>query len=138
MSRDHDQSDNSPSDGSQSDYEKGQQTRVNVLGQQHVDQALANADQLDQKFQTFITEVAWGKLWSDETISQRERSMLVIAILAALGHHEELKLHLKASRNTGASVADIEQVLMHVAVYAGVPAANSAFKLAKQVFNDGN
>ena len=89
---------------------------------------------LDAGFQAYITEAAWGAVWSDPAISKRERSMITLAILAALGHHEEFVLHLRATRNTGASMEDIRAVLMHVSVYAGVPAANTAFRIAKGVY----
>ena len=118
------------------DFQKGLKTRRSVLGDDHVDRAIAAQTDLDDEFQQFITEVAWGKLWSDEGLTKRERSLLVIALLAAQGNESELALHLKATSNTGASLRDIKQVLMHVAVYSGVPAANSAFRIAKEVFKD--
>ena len=108
--------------------------RRSVLGDAHVDRASAAITQIDQEFQTFITEGAWGSVWSSDAISKRERSMITIALLAALGHHEEVAMHVRATKNTGASISDIREALMHVAVYAGVPAANVAFKIAKQVY----
>jgi 4-carboxymuconolactone decarboxylase len=107
-------------------------TRRAVLGHKHVDAATAAITDLDRDFQTFITEGAWGSVWSRPGISKRERSMLTIALLAALGHHEEVAMHVRATRNTGASLDDIREALLHVAVYAGVPAANSAFKVVKK------
>jgi 4-carboxymuconolactone decarboxylase len=83
-----------------------------------------------------ITEGAWGTVWSRPTISKRERSMITIALLAALGHDEEIAMHVRATANTGASREDICDALLHVAIYAGVPAANRAFKIAKHVFDD--
>lgn len=118
----------------QSDFENGLQTRKQVLGESYVENALGQANELDEEFQQFITETAWGKVWGSDAITLRERSMLVVAILAALGHEKELSLHLNACRNTGATAEDIREVLMHVAVYAGVPAANRAFKIAREVF----
>jgi 4-carboxymuconolactone decarboxylase len=113
-------------------YKQGLATRRSVLGDKHVDAATAAITDFDADFQTFITESAWGSLWSRPNISKRERSMITIALLAALGHHEEVAMHIRAARNTGASLADIREALLHVAVYAGVPAANAAFKVAKK------
>lgn len=115
-------------------YETGARTRRSVLGDAHVDRSEKNRTAFDAEFVTLITETAWGSVWSRETISKRERSMLTLAILASLGHHEEFVLHLKGTRNTGATMEDIKDVLLHVAVYAGVPAANTAFRIAKQVY----
>jgi len=111
----------------------GLQTRRAVLGEAHVDRANAAITDLDRDFQTLITESAWGTVWHDETITARERSMLTIALLAALGHSDELAMHIKAAKNTGARLEDIREALLHVAIYAGVPAANTAFKIAKRV-----
>ena len=110
----------------------GETVRRSVLGDAHVDRAKANTTPFDQPFQDFITDTAWGRLWSRPEWSPRERSMVTIALLAALGHTEELAMHVRATKNTGASEADIREALMHVAVYAGVPAANIAFKIAKE------
>ena len=111
-------------------------TRRAVLGDAHVDRAQANATAFDADFQAFITEGAWGSVWSRPGISRRERSMITIALLAALGHEEEVAMHVRASANTGASIDDVKEALLHVAVYAGVPAANRAFKVAKQAFRE--
>jgi 4-carboxymuconolactone decarboxylase len=102
-----------------------------VLGDAHVDRAEANKTSFDAPFQRFITETAWGTLWASDTLDRPTRSLVTIAILAALGRQEELALHLRASANTGATPEAIREALMHVAVYAGVPAANSAIALAK-------
>lgn len=115
-------------------YENGSKTRRSVLGDAHVNRSEANRTEFDRDFVELITETAWGNVWSRETITKRERSMITLAILASLGHHEEFVLHLKATANTGASVEDVKEALMHVAVYAGVPAANTAFRIAKQVY----
>ena len=119
-------------------FDLGMKTRRSVLGNAHVDRAEANKTEFDVDFQTFITEGAWGSVWSRETISRRERSMITIALLAALGHHDEVAMHVRATANTGASIEDIKEALMHVAVYAGVPAANVAFKIAKQTYAEMN
>jgi 4-carboxymuconolactone decarboxylase len=115
-------------------FEVGLATRRAVLGGAHVDRATAAMTDFDEPFQTFITEGAWGAVWSRPHLSKRERSIVTIALLAALGHHEEVALHARASANTGASAEDIREALLHVAVYAGVPAANTAFRIVKKVF----
>lgn len=113
-------------------YERGMATRRAVLGNAHVDAATARKTPFDDDFQSFITEGAWGSVWSRPGLSKRERSMITIALLAALGHDEEVAMHVRASANTGCSPDDIKEALMHVAVYAGVPAANRAFRIAKE------
>jgi len=115
-------------------YAQGMATRRSVLGERYVDAAVANTDPFTDDFQRLITESAWGTVWSRDTISKRERSMLTIALLAALGHHDEVAMHVRATRNTGASMDDIKEALLHVAIYAGVPAANHAFKIAKAAY----
>ncbi|MEO9228031.1 MAG: 4-carboxymuconolactone decarboxylase [Devosia sp.] len=112
-------------------YERGMAVRRSVLGDQHVDRASAQATSFDGDFQTFITEGAWGSVWSRPGLTHRERSIVTLALLAALGHDEEFAMHVRATANTGASADDIKEALLHVAVYAGVPAANRAFKIAK-------
>jgi len=112
-------------------YTEGMKTRRAVLGDAHVDRAVAATTAFDADFQTFITEGAWGSVWSRPGLTPRERSMITLALLAALGHHEEFAMHVRATANTGATVDDIKEALLHVAVYAGVPAANHAMKLAK-------
>ena len=113
-------------------YRLGMKTRRGVLGDAHVDRAEARKTAFDADFQALIAESAWGSVWSRPGITHRERSMITLALLAALGHHEEFVLHLRATANTGASEDDIREVLLHVAIYAGVPAANTAFRIAKQ------
>ncbi len=115
-------------------YEEGLAVRRSVLGEDHVTRATAGVTAFDADFQRFITEGAWGSVWSRPNFTKRERSIVTLSLLAALGHHEELALHLRATRNTGASSEDIAEAMLHVAVYAGVPAANSAIRIAKQVF----
>jgi len=115
-------------------YEQGMNTRRRILGQAHVTRAEAAKTGFDEAFQTLITETAWGNLWSRDAISDRERSMLTIALLAALGNTEELALHIRATANTGASRADVIEALLHVAVYAGVPRANTAIGIAKETY----
>ena len=115
-------------------HRQGMTTRREVLGGAHVDRALAQTDAFDAPFQELITEAAWGHVWSRPDWTRRERSLVTIALLAGLGHDEELAMHLRATARTGASRGDVCEALMHVAVYAGVPAANRAIKIAKQVF----
>ena len=117
----------------ESPLDTGMRVRRAVLGDAHVDRAEAATTPFDAPFQRFITETAWGTLWADDTLDPRTRSLLTIAILAALGRHEELALHLRATTNTGATPEEVRAALMHVAVYAGVPAANSAFAAAKTI-----
>lgn len=116
--------------------QKGMATRRSVLGDAHVDKAEASKTSFDDPFQTMITEGAWGTLWADDTIAKRERSMLTLALLAATGNFEEIPMHIRATANTGASPQDVLQAFMHVAVYAGVPKANHAIKLAKQTYKE--
>ena len=114
----------------------GMQVRRAVLGDSHVDKAEACKSEFDEPLQTMITEGAWGTLWVDDTITRRERSMLTLALLAATKNYEEIPMHIRACANTGASKADIMQAFLHAAVYAGVPCANHAVKLAKQTFEE--
>ena len=115
---------------------KGMQTRRSVLGDKHVDNAEANKTDFDKDFQEYITTNAWASVWSRPGLTKRERSLLTIAILTALGYEEELAMHVRATRNTGATADDIKEVLMHTAVYAGIPAANGAFKIVKKVLSE--
>jgi 4-carboxymuconolactone decarboxylase len=108
----------------------GMQTRREVLGDDHVDRAVAATTEFTADFQDFITRYAWGEIWNRPILSRPERSMITIAILAALGRDEELGLHVKAGIRNGLTSADIREVLLQVAVYAGVPAANRAFAVA--------
>ena len=118
-------------------HKTGTRVRREVLGDAHVDRAAAAATPFDAPFQRFITETAWGTLWAGDGIDRRTRSLITIAILAALGRQEELALHLRATQNTGATVDEVREALLHVAVYAGVPAANAAFALAKSILFEG-
>src|SRR5690349_24993175 len=116
-------------------YELGMKVRKEVLGAEHVEQALALTTEFDADFQRFITEMAWGSVWARPDLDRRTRSLVTIAILAALGR-EELAVHLRASRNIGVDPHEVAEVLLHVAVYAGVPAANAAFSVAKKEFDE--
>lgn len=113
-------------------FRAGMATRRQVLGDAHVDRASAEQTPFDAAFQRLITEGAWGSVWSRPELTKRERSLITIALLAGLGHQEELAMHVRATRNTGASAEDIREALLHVAIYAGVPAANTAIKTVKK------
>lgn len=115
-------------------YERGMEVRRRVLGDAHVDRAEAQKSDFDAPFQTMITEGAWGTVWASDGISLRERSMLTLALLAATGNFEEIPMHVRATARTGASERDVLEAFQHVAVYAGVPRANHAIKLAKEIF----
>ena len=115
-------------------FDQGMKTRREVLGDAHVDRAEAAKSEFDLPFQGLITEGAWGTVWSSDKISRRESSMLTIALLAATGNFEEIPMHIRATARTGASKDDVAEALQHVAIYAGVPKANHALKLAKQTF----
>lgn len=115
-------------------HEKGMQTRRTVLGDAHVDRAEANKSPLDAPFQDLITEGAWGTVWASDAISLRERSMLTLALLAAMGNFDEIPMHIRATARTGATKRDVMEAFQHVAIYAGVPRANHAIKLAKQTY----
>ncbi|EJM99506.1 4-carboxymuconolactone decarboxylase [Phyllobacterium sp. YR531] len=117
-------------------YNKGMETRRSVLGDRHVDKAEASKTEFDVPFQDLITEAAWGHVWSRPQWTKRERSIVTIALLAALGQDEELTMHIRATINTGATKEDVREALLHVAIYAGVPAANHAIKLTKQVYEE--
>ena len=115
-------------------YAVGMKTRRAVLGDTHVDRAEAARTSLDDAFQSLITETAWGTVWASDAISLRERSMLTLALLAATGNFDEIPMHIRATARTGASEQDVVEAFQHVAIYAGVPKANHALKLAKETF----
>jgi 4-carboxymuconolactone decarboxylase len=115
-------------------FDKGMEVRRRVLGDAHVDRAEAAKTAFDAPFQTLITEGAWGTVWASDGISLRERSMLTLALLAATGNFEEIPMHIRATARTGASKRDVLEAFQHVAIYAGVPRANHALKLAKATY----
>ncbi len=115
-------------------YETGMSVRRSVLGDAHVDRAEAARTDFDTPFQALITRSAWGTVWASDAISRRERSMLTLALLAATGNFDEIPMHIRATQNTGASRQDVIEAFQHVAIYAGVPKANHAIKLAKQTY----
>ena len=115
-------------------YATGMQVRREVLGDAHVDRAEAAKTDLDAPFQDLITHAAWGTVWASDAITRRERSMLTLALLAAIGNFDEIPMHIRATARTGASKQDVIEAFQHVAIYAGVPRANHALKLAKQTY----
>lgn len=115
-------------------FDKGMEVRRSVLGDVHVDAAEAKKTDFEKQFQTLITEGAWGTVWASDGIGTRERSMLTLALLAALGNFDEIPMHIRATARTGASKQDVLEAFQHVAIYAGVPRANHALKLAKQTY----
>lgn len=114
-------------------FEDGMRIRREILGDEYVDQAEATKTDLDQDFQEFITRYAWGEVWSRGVLDRRERHLITLAVLCALGHEHELAMHLRSTQRTGVSPEDVSEVLQHVAIYAGLPVANSAFRLAKEI-----
>ena len=117
-------------------FDRGLEVRKQVLGEKYVESALRTATSFNEDFQTLVTQVAWGAVWTRPGLPRKTRSMLTIAMLAALGQHEELKLHVRATRNTGVSQDEVKEILLQVAVYAGIPAANSAFQIARRVYEE--
>ena len=117
-------------------FQRGMQVRREVLGDAHVDRAEAAKTDLDTPFQDLITNAAWGTVWAGDGISRRERSMITLALLAATKNFEEIPMHIRATARTGASRRDVQEAFQHVAIYAGVPAANHALKLAKQTYSE--
>jgi 4-carboxymuconolactone decarboxylase len=117
-------------------HSQGMATRRQVLGDRHVDAAERAKTAFDAPFQALITEAAWGHVWSRPDWTLRERSIVTIALLAALGHDEEVAMHVRATANTGATPEDLREAMLHVAIYAGVPAANHAIKIVRKTLED--
>jgi 4-carboxymuconolactone decarboxylase len=117
-------------------YKTGMQIRKFVLGEDHVNRAEANKSEFDEDFQRLITETAWGTVWARPGLDIKTRHLLTIAMLATLGNHEELAMHIRATPNTGVTREDVKEVLLQVAVYAGIPAANAAIAIAKRVYGE--
>ncbi len=115
-------------------YEKGLEIRREVLGPAHVDRALAAADAFSQPFQELITEYCWGAVWGRPGLPRQTRSLINLAMLTALNREEEFKLHVRAALRNGVTREEIAEVLLQTAIYCGVPAANSAFRQAREVF----
>ncbi len=117
--------------------ERGMRVRREVLGDEHVDRAVAGTTAFTEPFQDFITRYAWGDVWSRPGLSRAERSLVTLAVLAALQHERELAMHVKAALRNGLTPEQIQEVLLQVAVYAGVPAANRAFPVAERALAEG-
>jgi 4-carboxymuconolactone decarboxylase len=117
-------------------YANGMAVRRAVLGDQHVDRAQANLNDFNSEFQNLITRYAWGEIWTRPGLPRQTRSLMTICMMVALNREEELKLHLRAARNNGVSVDQVKEALLQTAIYCGVPAANAAFVIAQQVFNE--
>jgi len=117
-------------------YEQGMRVRREVLGDAHVDRAVANTTEFTAPFQEFITEYAWGTIWTRDQIDRRSRSMITLAVLTALGREHEIAMHVRAAIGNGLTREEIGEVLLHTAVYAGLPASNRAFAIAQQALDE--
>lgn len=117
-------------------YESGMRMRRRVLGDEHVNLADAQKDSLDEDFQSLITRYAWGEIWTRPGLDQRTRSLLTIGLMVALNRGDELRMHLRAALKNGVSIEEIREVLLHCAIYCGVPAANAAFHAAREVLKE--
>jgi 4-carboxymuconolactone decarboxylase len=117
-------------------FEQGMAMRKSVLGAEHVARAEANKTDFDADFQRIITESAWGTVWTRPGLDKKTRHLLTLAIIAAMGKHDELAMHIRATRNTGVTPEEVREVFLQVWVYAGAPAANSAFGIAKRVYKE--
>lgn len=115
-------------------YDKGMEVRRAVLGDDHVNRSLQDVDDFNREFQDLITRYAWGEIWARPGLTRRSRSLIVIATMVALNRPDELRLHLRAAFNNGVTRDEIKEVLLQSAIYCGVPAANSAFHAAEEVF----
>lgn len=117
-------------------YHKGQQTRREVLGQEHVDRAQGNLSEFNAPFQEFITRYAWGEIWERAGLTRRERSLITLAMLVALNREPEFRMHIRAALNNGVTTEEIREVLIHAGIYCGLPAANAAIQAAEQVIKE--
>jgi 4-carboxymuconolactone decarboxylase len=117
-------------------YERGMRTRREVLGDEHVDRAVANTSELTAPFQDFITRYAWGDVWTRPGIDRRTRSAITLAALTALRAENEIAMHVRAAIGNGLTPQEISEILLHTAVYAGVPASNAAFAIAQRTLRD--
>jgi 4-carboxymuconolactone decarboxylase len=113
-------------------YKSGLEVRRAVLGDAHVDRTLRKRNAFNEAFQDLLTRYAWGEIWTRPELPRRTRSLLTVGILVALGHHEELAMHLRAALRNGVSQDELREVLLHAAVYCGLPAANAAFRIAEE------
>jgi len=116
-------------------YDQGMKVRRAVLGDVHVDAALENRNEFNEAFQDLITRYAWGEIWNRPGLTKQTRSMLTLAMMVALNRADEFRMHVRAALNNGVSREEIQEVLLQTAIYCGVPAANSAFHIAEEVFS---
>jgi 4-carboxymuconolactone decarboxylase len=121
---------------SEDQFEKGMAIRKSVLGEEYVARAEANKTDFDADFLRYATENAWGAVWTRPGLDKKTRHLLTLAMLASIGRHEELAMHIRATQNTGVTRDEVKEVLLQVAVYAGAPAANSAFAIAKRTYKE--
>ncbi len=119
-------------------YDDGMEVRREVLGSEHVDRATENATDFTRDFQQLITEYAWGSIWTRPGLDRRSRSLITLTALVARGHHEELALHVRAALTNGVTVDEIKETLLQTAIYCGVPAANTAFRIAQDVLEEAS
>jgi 4-carboxymuconolactone decarboxylase len=119
-------------------FDQGMKVRRTILGDAHVDRAEANKTPFDADFQRFITETAWGSVWTRPGLDRRTRHLITLAMLAALDKEHELAMHIRATQNTGVTQEELKEVFMQVSIYAGVPSANTAFSIAKRVYAELN
>jgi 4-carboxymuconolactone decarboxylase len=117
-------------------YDAGMKARREILGDAHVDRAIEGTTEFTADFQDFITRYAWGSVWTRDGLDRRTRSCITLAVLTALGREQEIALHVRAARTNGLSREEISEVLLHTAVYAGVPAANAAYAIAQRVLDE--
>jgi 3-oxoadipate enol-lactonase / 4-carboxymuconolactone decarboxylase len=117
-------------------YAEGMRVRREVLGDVHVDRATAGATDFTRDFQEFITEYAWGGIWTRPGLDRRARSIVTLTALVARGHHEELAMHVRAALTDGLTADEIKEVLLQTAIYCGVPDANTAFRIAQQALSE--
>jgi 4-carboxymuconolactone decarboxylase len=117
-------------------YQKGLETRREVLGKEHVDRAQANLTEFNAPFQEFITRYAWGEIWERAGLTRRERSLITLAMLVALNREPEFRMHIRAALNNGVTTEEIREVLIHAGIYCGLPAANAAIQAAEQVIKE--
>ncbi len=117
-------------------YERGKEVRRKILGAAHAERTAKNRTPFNAEFQDFLMQYAWGEIWSRPGLDHKQRSMLTIAMLVAMGKTDELKLHIRATRNTGVTRDEVKEIMMHAAIYAGVPAAFGAFQTAAQIFDE--
>src|SRR5215471_3954349 len=117
-------------------YEQGLKTRREVLGEAHVEKSLENRNEFNEAFEDLITRYAWGEIWSRPGLPRQTRSLITLAMLVALNRGEELRMHFEAALRTGVEREEIKEVLLQTAIYCGLPAANSAFQIARNVFTE--